>query len=608
MLYFAFALSLFVLCCLKLTLACYDHFSTRPLPRKKGLVPPPTEIPSERIPTIILLKLFNIRKPNWVSYIDPRNKSLKRKHAIVSSLSSFLSIFTLAAFFFAILQFWFDTTNDIDYTTSSVFRIEQSLHVIKKFVQKFKFITRYDWLLIAAIIFITGLFPIVEKFKLKPRYKSLTKTYARIVTILAVVTSFTFFGNNFLKHEEGIEGKLAKHRAEILENNKLLVKNLREEVENEVAKSILRNENITRIFQKANETKYKTEQETNSPAYSAAFSALRVLHPEAKTKIDEFKTRYDKANSFDNDFTTSEERFEKEFHAQNPNTTEDFYDHQAEKVYNTFKEENKNWYSEQDASPGTNAQHAEAFENFKSQESKGTIFEKYEEPIKKSFKKVYKATLKSWINGFFQSMGVEFPFMDEILDPVIHTPLEEYITDKTYEEARSLWGNHVAEAKKAHARIQSEVDDLMKTEFQNNLKFKNLSARQKNSLSELETVLKETPSEYAAIQEKYFKLKKTSFDQYWNDRISTGLNQEYTQKLKKEIDNKLYREPDIDAKIADLENYRGKLANSDRAYSVEKRSKTLIDFDLNVFGKTTSTVLYICCCGRANCPLVLECL
>jgi hypothetical protein len=411
---------------LKTAQAYYEYFSIRVA--SKNYKDEQT-LQKQRFPfTKILLWVFlKSRRPNWTIKVE---KSNERKLSIIKGICHFASIFCIVAFIFSTLQIWLDTTTKIDITKSTILKIEETQFRIKDFVSHFKIGFTYDVLILFLLITLAGAFPFFEQHKIKDKLKKYNKTIKTIIYFLTISTSFTFFGNRLASSEEGRAGKLEFHKLQILEDNKLLQQKINDEVTDKIVNEILSNPEIDKALDNIEETRKEIEIAKNDDGYKN-FTSIAPQRFVSELHTASFESSYNDKYDFESAFEKTESKFENDY-KQKSSSESDYYKSKQEKDYSEFKENSKQWFDEKNFSESSSKQAEKTFATAK--EAANTKYAKYysqyKEPIEKLIKKCYSNSGGKWIKSFFEAIGIDFPFLDEFIDPIINEPIEDFITKK----------------------------------------------------------------------------------------------------------------------------------------------------------------------------------
>jgi hypothetical protein len=490
--YFLFTLSFLVYLTLKIIQSYYEYFNVETAPKNVKDKPHGNNFLSflsSKVPSWNFLKL---RKPNWIL----KAKKAERKLAIVKGISHFLGIFCCIAFIFCLLQLWIDNATNIALAESTVLKIEKTQFKIKNFISYFKIDPNYDILIIVILIVLAGSLPFVEHYKLKDKFKKFNKVVKNVLYILTISTSFTFFGNTFSTKEEGRIGELQIHKLQIIENNKLLLKQINQEVTEKVVNEILKSPKVESVLDKIEEAKQNIQTATSSDDYKN-YVSLAAASLVNKLTLSTFENSFNQNYNFSSGFESAESQFESAYRQNSSNPESNFYKSKEEVSYPNFKESNKQWFDEKNFSEKSTKQAEEAFTTVKqaSDTKFSKYYSKYKEPIDKLIKKGYKNTSQKWIKDIFEMLGVDFPFMDEFINPIINEPVEEFITKET----ETIFKNSCEGKSETIASELNKCSAEFKTTFENSVnessKFKIIENSVKADLVKSRTIASITKNE-----------------------------------------------------------------------------------------------------------------
>ncbi|MBD0263025.1 MAG: hypothetical protein ICV78_09960 [Tolypothrix sp. Co-bin9] len=491
MIYLLFAISLLTYLFLKSAQSYYEYFSIKTSPRndKDKRYQPKNSF--SWTPKIIVWSFLKSSKPNWTIKSE---RSVERKLSIVKSFSHFFSIFCIVAFVFSLLQFWLDTTTQIDTTKATILIIEETQFKIKDFANIFKIAFGYDILIMFLLLGLASSFPLLEQFKIKEKLKKYNKAVKSILYFLTISTSFTFFGNRFTSQEEGRVGQLEIHKLQILEDNKLLLKKINEAVTEKVVHEIIANPQVVNVLDKIEEVKNSIEVTKQNDDY-INFAAAAPPNLVTKLSIAGFESNFNSKFNFENDFAESEEKFKGDY-KQNTASESDYYKSKDESEYSNFKKRNK-WYDEGSFTKSSAKQAKEAFasayENVTLKSAK--YYSKYKEPIEKLIKKGYSNTGGKWVKNFFEALGVDLPFLDELIDPIINSPIEDYITRKTESIFKNCTKSNREAVKSELSKCSKEFETAFNAEVNSSKKFAKLNEQLSAELTLSREILSQTKSQ-----------------------------------------------------------------------------------------------------------------
>ena len=297
MIYFLFIASLIIYLYLNWKNFSYNYYQFIPVASKAGkpiLNPQPGSIKFR-----MWLNHFISRKnTGWVI----TSSVPKWKIALVKGLSHFIGIFCCVAAAFCILQFWLDNSVDAVKTSGTVLQIEQMEAHLNKYIDYFKVGTGLDILIIFLLIFFSGIFPVIERYKLKDKYLKYNKWVKTISFVLMIATSFTFFGNSFSDNEKGEIAKLEQHKLEILKNSQLLTKIIQQDVREKVVNQILNDPQVSSALDQIDKIQKQQQEILDSKTYKdfAAVAVKSLLDNLTVNKVN----RYDDFTNYKNDPST----------------------------------------------------------------------------------------------------------------------------------------------------------------------------------------------------------------------------------------------------------------------------------------------------------------
>ncbi len=460
MIYFLFAISLLLYIGLRLTKAYFDYLEIEYVSKEKIVKPIFT---FSKVLKALSHSSLGIKDINW-------KLNHKREHkwvfGIIKGLCQFFAVFTITSFIFSVLQFWIDTTTDIELAKATILQIEQTQHKIKAAINIFKFGDSIKILVIFLLIMCASFFPLFERFKLKDKFVKFNKGVKLILLFFTVSTSFTFFGNRITSTENGRLGKLEFHRLQIIENNKLLINEVRNKVTEIVINEILSNDDIKEVLDKKDEIQSKVESVTESEEYKE-FSAVAPEQLVNKLKVNTFRN-------------TNNLNFQKDL-SYNVNkyysTSKSASRANDSNIYDTFKSKNKEWSESGHSTSKTQS----AKERFKrasstSKSKYSKYYNKYKEPIDIILKNGYGKTGKQWISGLLDFLKDDIPFLDNFIDPIIHEPIEDFITQKTESIFKKAFIGTEESIKQDIKTCADEFSNTFTKQTSNNLKLKALKA------------------------------------------------------------------------------------------------------------------------------------
>lgn len=372
-------------------------------------------------------------------------KQLESRLAIAKGILHFITAFCFVAFVFSIFQYWLDHTADILFAQATILKIEQAQLRTKNFVEHFKVSWYVDVIALLLLVALATSFPIIEKYKMKEKFKKGTKVVAAVLFLLTISTSFTFFGNELSKAEEDKEAKLEIHKLKIIEGNKLLAKKIRGRIEEQVANEILSNPAIINVLSDIDKVLQNIQAVKDEDELRSALPSLPVAL-RTSLSLTKFETTITPKYCFSEALDKVATAFENTYRPNYPQITPD-YEGIEQVKYEDLKERSKGWFDLKNISESSvreaNAAFTEAAEN--SPIISSAFYEKYKEPIEKLVKKGYESTFKKMLKSAIEAVGLDFPFMEEFLDPIFNDKVEEFITSKTESLFKTaLEGNSVA--------------------------------------------------------------------------------------------------------------------------------------------------------------------
>jgi len=394
-----------------------------------------------------ILKNFFRKQPS-----DQNDPHLKVKIALLAGFKKFCLSFCLVSLFFSILQAWLKITAYSNLSEQTVFEIETRIHWLKEKVEpfeKFKFLP--ELVLLALLIGLASAWPQVERLKLKDRYKSLMKGVGFVIGLLTIAICFTFYGNRLEKGEKGIEGRLQIHNLQLLENNQLLVKQIQELAEKNVAQAFSDVPQVREIvddraaansavdsLQATAGYSFYTEYTLKAPGKQAVLlsadgSTSKPADGLNRLKLDE--NVIPTAAKYEQDFTNAynswrgNQPWANQTVSRSESSTADYYQDLRQAQYDDYVK--NNIVEEKGVSANGLAEEQSVMEEVKSDWSYYTfpVFDKYGELFEKTIDKTYSITLKGWINGAAENIFSGVPLVGELLDPV-HDMLKDMIKGK----------------------------------------------------------------------------------------------------------------------------------------------------------------------------------
>jgi hypothetical protein len=396
-----------------------------------------------------LLKNFFRKQP--ADQNDPRSKI---PIALVAGFKNFFFSFCLVSLVFAALQIWLTITAYSNLSQQTVLGIEARLHFLKEKVapfEKYKFLP--EFLLIALLIGLASSWSFIERLKLRERYKTLMKGFGFVTGLLTIAVCFTFFGNEFEKGEKGIEGQLKIHELRLLENNKLLVKEVQGLAEKNVAEAFADAPQVKEVLEDRESGNKMVDSLllTADCTFYTEFTvtAIRALdHAASKTDADDggdaksaiSRLKLDQdvstaADKYEQDFTTSyatwreKQPWARQTDYQSVNTDAPYYQDLRESQYDGYLR--SAIVQETGVSEATLTDEKAVLEEVRSEwpSASSRWYDKYGELWEKTIDKTYGLTVKGWVNQTAESIFSGVPLIGELLDPV-HDLLKDLIYEK----------------------------------------------------------------------------------------------------------------------------------------------------------------------------------
>jgi hypothetical protein len=494
MIYILFTISLLAYLLLKSAQAYYEYFSITTSPRNnkdKGHHPK-NSFPWT--PKIIVWSFLKSSKPNWTI---KNEKSVERKLSIVKSFSHFVSIFCIVASVFSLLQLWLDTTTQLDTAKATILKIEETQFKIKEFASRFKIAFGYDILISFFLITLASSFPLLEQYKVKDKLNKYNKAVKSALYFLTISTSFTFFGNRFASQEEERAGQLEIHKLQILEDNKLLLKKINNAVIDKIVREIIANPQIENILDKAEKVKKSIDDTKQNDDYKN-FTAVAPANFVSKLSIASFENNFNAKFDFESDFNKLEDKFQRDY-KQNTTSESDYYKSKEESGYSNFKERNK-WYDEGSFTQSSAKQAGETFASAsESATSKfAKYYSKYKEPIEKIVKKAYDNTGGKLVNNFFEAIGADFIFLDELLDPIINDPVKDLIIKEEENLFKYCTEGNSEAVKSELSQFSEEFKETFNSKVNSSVKSTKLNQQLSAELTFSKEILSQTNSQIQA--------------------------------------------------------------------------------------------------------------
>ena len=380
-------------------------------------------------------------------------------------------------------------------------QIEERLHWLKEKVapfEKYKFISDIAILLLLALC--VGLWPALERWKIKTYYKNSMKAVSFLLAILTIAVSFSFFGNEFKKNETGVQSDLEMHKLRIIKNNKLLVKNIAKEVEERVVQQITNDKVIDEIVNE----KESSQQYRDSLLESDDYEFFRK-HPNGAENLLQEISSFDPGNGGDDNFKEAAVKAEKEIQEQyNPSKNSDVVKN-SESTLQVLPESPEPVIEEfeidkvvQDKIIDESVLSAKTVDNASSQFEQAILtknvttapprsksYEDFEEIVEKVFRKGYGVSFKKWSNETMSKFINDIPFFSDIMDP-IHDVLQDYIFGKIKKIYNYLIADNTNAASAELNQIGPEVSQIIETKVNK----VNLITRFQNKVKPIKSKLK----------------------------------------------------------------------------------------------------------------------
>lgn len=423
MLYITCISSLLLLLCLQFFLCRYKYFDFSPIllkERNDG------EIKKHFKPTgqLSFPALIFGKKPNWILY--PKNKIKRYLVAVGPPLSKLLLVIFICSGIFSAAQLYIDTHTRLDLFEAVTWKIERTVHKIDDYVKWLKPAFPYDVIISLLFAFLSGMYIAVKS--VKKFYSGYLRIAGTILLVFNIFTSITFFGVRLGKGEEGRAGRMEMHKAEIITENVLLLREIREKQQEAAINTILSQPQVNEFFQEY------TNAKTRSDSLDKLLQLNPVVlsgHPELKKVID-YSQRMDANRGLPSVVDEAETEFAKKYNEKYKGR--DFYSDAAKEEFNDYLKTHREWF-EHNVSAASTAAAKEKFEqDFADlKEPKSPWYEQYKDPLKKGWKGFYKKTVKAAMQPFVDKINEYIPFLGEFFDILIHDPLEEKAFDKAYE-------------------------------------------------------------------------------------------------------------------------------------------------------------------------------
>lgn len=443
---------------------------------------------------LIFSQLFHgIKKSSWVK--SKNNNSWQV--VTFKGLRNFFAMFFIIALLFAGLQLWIDNTANLNLTTSTILQIEKTQHVIKESLNFFKINFGFDLLIVFLLIALAGTLPIIEKYKLKKKYSTFNKFVSIILLFLTISTSFTFFGQRLGNYEKSVIGDLQRHKLEIIRDNKLLVTEANEIVEDAVVNEILTNPDIVEILLKKEEVSesINEEQEYIDSAISTELQVRFASRFKLKELVNIYKQRYD----FESAFVEQEKEFVRSY--QDINSGRDPYEDASNKRYSDIVERNSYLKSEDNITRSRTNNAKEAFAKARTAVNikvTDPILDKYKEPIKKIIKKGYSKFFGEVLNSIS-----DIPFFGELMDIVVHDNVENIIESKTDQIIDAIYKASPEEVMRNVKSLQNEVQVAIAADINQQQELKQL----KNDISIFSSNVKNNFGQtMSSVKQSYYEI------------------------------------------------------------------------------------------------------
>ncbi|HEV2481562.1 MAG TPA: hypothetical protein VGS79_17950 [Puia sp.] len=403
--------------------------------------------PSNKFIIQTIRKNFFRKQPS-----DQNDPHLKVKIALLAGFKKFCLSFCMVSMLFSILQAWLTISAYNNLSEQTVFEIETRIHWLKEKTEpfeKFKFFP--ELVLLALLIGLAATWPLIERLKLKDRYKSLMKGFGFLTGLLTIAICFTFYGNRFEKGEKGVEGKLQIHNFQLLENNQLLVKQIHDLAEKNVVQAFTDAQKVKQVFdertaankavdsfQTTSDYSYYTEYTLKAPTQQASTVSADDAGGGSGESFNHLRLDEDvitAGTKYEQQFTTtyatwrSNQPWAKQPGAAQSSPAAGYYQDLGQALYDD--EVKSGVVNEKSISTDRLAAEQAVMEEAASEWSSQTfkIFDQYGELFEKTLDKTYSITLKGWINGAAENIFSGIPLIGELLDPV-HDMLKDMIKEK----------------------------------------------------------------------------------------------------------------------------------------------------------------------------------
>lgn len=272
-----------------------------------------------------------------------------------------------------------------------------------------------------------------------------------ITGLLTIAVCFTFYGNQLEKTEKGIEGRLQIHNFQVLENNQLLIKDVQELAEQNVAKAFSDAQQVKEIVSQRESANSALDSILAAPNYSfytnftlkvAQIHAVNTPgdnHPGAfSDKIRRLtldKNVNEEAGKFEQQFTKSYAHWRagqtstKQAASRPESPESDYYQDLRQSQYDQYVK--SGIVQETNISADDLAAQKTVINEAKSEwfHFASPVYDKYGELFEKTLDKTYSVTFKGWINGAVENIFSGIPLVGKLLDPV-HDMLKDMIKEK----------------------------------------------------------------------------------------------------------------------------------------------------------------------------------
>ncbi|MEO8402991.1 MAG: hypothetical protein ABI480_00290 [Chitinophagaceae bacterium] len=393
-----------------------------------------------------------------VPFIRGSTKKYSYLASVTKELAKFFGILTIASLFYSALQLWLTYSESFDQTSLTILQIERSIRQIEAIIKPFKLGGIKDVIALILLITVVAWIPLLSKFQLTNKYKKVMKVLGTVTMVLAVFTSFTFFGSRFYKNETGHVGKLQTHKLEIIKQSKLLVHDVADlvidkalsqyiggnlrilthdaELVNWYANNpieldnddTLYNLNTCDILKPVIAEKLKKIMSTLPPTFQYDISGVRAM---------EDLSAYIQQHPGDvRDYAIREASREAGGYHINLSTEAELDNAIDEEIYHKMEQVEDKTFVAKEMSLKKLQIMRERLVNLKAEDAamiRPMIPEwagKYKEAVTKLIKFGLGKTVNKWISNFFEHFTGDNPFVGNILDPVVNEPMKDFITEK----------------------------------------------------------------------------------------------------------------------------------------------------------------------------------